>query len=222
MSGKSLKGIVESILFVHDQPLTLDRLAGILEEYDRADLRAALDELIQDYETAERGIVLIQVAGGYQLRSRPEHGDYIRRLNKTKGVKFSQSALETLAIVAYRQPITRAEVEYLRGVDSGGVMKSLLEKKLLRIMGKKDVPGKPLIYGTSREFLELFGLKDLNQLPTLKEIQELVPPDPFADQPALPLGSGVATDSAPAADSVETDASLESVDSIDSLEPVEG
>ncbi|WP_236026073.1 SMC-Scp complex subunit ScpB [Geomonas azotofigens] len=219
MSGKSLKGIVESILFVHDQPLTLDRLAGILEEYDRADLRAALDELIEDYDTAERGIVLIQVAGGYQLRSRPEHGDYIRRLNKTKGVKFSQSALETLAIVAYRQPITRAEVEYLRGVDSGGVMKSLLEKKLLRIMGKKDVPGKPLIYGTSREFLELFGLKDLNQLPSLKEIQELVPPDPFADQPALPLGSAVTTDSAPVADSVPP---VESLDSIDSPESIEG
>ncbi len=230
MSGKSLKGIVESILFVHDQPLTLDRLAGILEEYDRADLRAALDELIEDYESAERGIVLIQVAGGYQLRSRPEHGDYIRRLNKTKGVKFSQSALETLAIVAYRQPITRAEVEYLRGVDSGGVMKSLLEKKLLRIIGKKDVPGKPLIYGTSREFLELFGLKDLNQLPTLKEIQELVPPDPFADQPALPLGSA-ATDSAPVGDAVasaESALSLESTefidsgDSVDSSDPVEG
>ncbi|WP_302467689.1 SMC-Scp complex subunit ScpB [Geomonas oryzisoli] len=219
MSGKSLKGIVESILFVHDQPLTLDRLTGILEEYDRTDLRAALDELIEDYETAERGIVLIQVAGGYQLRSRPEHGDYIRRLNKTKGVKFSQSALETLAIVAYRQPITRAEVEYLRGVDSGGVMKSLLEKKLLRIMGKKDVPGKPLIYGTSREFLELFGLKDLNQLPTLKEIQELVPPDPFADQPALPLGAGVATDSAPAADSVESAATDYSADSSESSDP---
>ena len=187
MSGKSLKGIVESLLFVHDQPLSLDRLALILEEYERADLRAALDELIREYEESERGIVLVQVGGGYQMRSRPEHGDYIRRLTKTKGVKFSQSALETLAIVAYRQPITRAEVEYLRGVDSGGVMKSLLEKKLLRITGKKDVPGKPLIYGTSREFLELFGLKDLNQLPTLKEIQELVPPDPFADQPALPL-----------------------------------
>ncbi|WP_236018917.1 SMC-Scp complex subunit ScpB [Geomonas propionica] len=218
MSGKSLKGIVESILFVHDQPLTLDRLAGILEEYDRADLRAALDELIQDYEAAERGIVLTQVAGGYQLRSRPEHGDYIRRLNKTKGVKFSQSALETLAIVAYRQPITRAEVEYLRGVDSGGVMKSLLEKKLLRIMGKKDVPGKPLIYGTSREFLELFGLKDLNQLPSLKEIHELVPPDPFADQPALPLGTALSADSADSADSVAGADAVEFVDSSDSVE----
>jgi len=192
LSGRSLKRIVESLLFVYDQPLTLDRLVLLLEEFERADIRQALEELVQEYETAERGIVLAQVAGGYQLRSRPEHADYIRRLTKSRGVKFSQSALETLAIIAYRQPITRAEVEYLRGVDSGGVLKSLLEKKLLRIMGKKDVPGKPLIYGTSREFLELFGLKDLSALPTLKEIQELAPPDPFADQPALPLETGEA------------------------------
>lgn len=187
MSVKSLRTIIESLLFVHDQPLSVDRLSLILEEYERADIRAALDELMKEYDSADRGIVLMHVAGGYQLRSCPENADYIRRLTKSKGVKFSQSALETLAIIAYRQPVTRAEVEYLRGVDSGGVLKSLLEKKLLKILGKKDVPGKPLIYGTSREFLELFGLKDLSSLPTLKEIQELVPPDPFADQPALPL-----------------------------------
>jgi segregation and condensation protein B len=187
LSSKSLKSIVESLLFVHDQPLTLDRLALLLEEHERADIRAALDSLMEEYGAGERGIVLAQVAGGYQLRSRPENADYIRRLTKSRGVKFSQSALETLSIIAYRQPVTRAEVEYLRGVDSGGVLKSLLEKKLLRILGKKDVPGKPLIYGTSREFLELFSLKDLASLPTLKEIQELAPPDPFADQPELPL-----------------------------------
>lgn len=187
MAVKSLRTIIESLLFVHDQPLSVDRLCLILEEYERPDIRGALEELVEEYDAADRGIVLVQVAGGYQLRSCPEHADYIRRLTKSKGVKFSQSALETLAIIAYRQPVTRAEVEYLRGVDSGGVMKSLLEKKLLKILGKKDVPGKPLIYGTSREFLELFGLKDLAALPTLKEIQELVPPDPFADQPALPL-----------------------------------
>ena len=187
MSSKSLRGIVESLVFVHDQPLSLDRLALILEEHERSDIRQALDELVEEYASGERGIILAQVAGGYQLRSRPEHADYIRRLTKSKGVKFSNSALETLAIIAYRQPVTRAEVEYLRGVDSGGVLKTLLEKKLLKILGKKDVPGKPLIYGTSREFLELFGLKDLASLPTLKEIQELAPPDPFADQPELPL-----------------------------------
>ena len=187
MPGKSLKGIVESLIFVHEQPLSLDRLAQILEEYERADIRIALEDLAEEYDNSERGITLELVAGGYQFRTRAEHGDYIRRLTKAKGVKFSQSALETLAIIAYRQPITRAEIEYLRGVDSGGVVKNLMEKKLLKILGKKDVPGKPLIYGTTREFLELFSLKDLGALPTLKEIQELAPPDPFADQPKLPL-----------------------------------
>ena len=187
MPSKSLASIVESLLFVHDQPLSLDRLATLLEEHERGDIRLALDDLMEEYASAGRGIVLAQVAGGYQLRSRPENADYIRRLTKSRGVKFSQSALETLSIIAYRQPVTRAEVEYLRGVDSGGVLKTLLEKKLLRILGKKDVPGKPLIYGTSREFLELFSLKDLASLPTLKEIQELAPSDPFADQPELPL-----------------------------------
>jgi segregation and condensation protein B len=187
LATKCLKSIVESLLFVHDQPLSLDRLALLLEEHERPDIRSALDDLMEEYGASNRGIVLAQVAGGYQLRSRPEHADYIRRLTKSRGVKFSQSALETLSIIAYRQPVTRAEVEYLRGVDSGGVLKTLLEKKLLRILGKKDVPGKPLIYGTSREFLELFGLKDIAALPTLKEIQELAPPDPFADQPELPL-----------------------------------
>ncbi|UFS69852.1 SMC-Scp complex subunit ScpB [Geomonas sp. RF6] len=185
--ARSLKSIVESLIFVHDQPLTLDRLCTILEEYERPEIREALEELMEEYEQGERGITLCQVGGGYQLRSRPENADFLRRLTKTKTVKFSQSALETLSIIAYRQPITRGEIEYLRGVDSGGVLKNLLEKKLLRIMGKKDVPGKPLIYGTSREFLELFSLKDLGGLPSLKEIQELAPHDPNAEQPALPL-----------------------------------
>jgi len=183
----SLKSIVESLIFVSDVPITLDRLCSVLEEHDREEVRAALDSLRDDYGQEGRGIVLDEVAGGYQFRSRPENADYLRRLTRSKTVKFSQSALETLAIIAYRQPITRAEVEYLRGVDCGGVLKTLLEKKLLKILGKKDIPGKPLIYGTSRDFLELFNLKNLASLPTLKEIQDLVPANPFAEQPELPL-----------------------------------
>jgi segregation and condensation protein B len=183
----SLKSIVESLIFVSDVPITLDRLCSVLEEHDRGEIRAALDSLRDDYGREGRGIVLDEVAGGYQFRSRPENADYMRRLTRSKTVKFSQSALETLAIIAYRQPITRAEVEYLRGVDCGGVLKTLLEKKLLKILGKKDIPGKPLIYGTSRDFLELFNLKNLASLPTLKEIQDLAPANPFAEQPELPL-----------------------------------
>jgi segregation and condensation protein B len=187
LTGTSLKSVVESLLFVADAPLTLDRLCSILEEHDRQDVRAALDELVASYGEMDRGIFLAEVAGGWQLRSRPENADYLRRLSRGRPFRFSQSSLETLAIIAYRQPITRAEVEYLRGVDSGGVLKTLLEKKLVRILGKKDIPGKPLIYGTSREFLEVFDLKNLASLPTLKEVQDLAPRDVFEQQEELPL-----------------------------------
>ncbi len=183
----SLKSVVESLLFVADTPLTLDRLCSILEEHDRRDISAAVDELLAEYGEGTRGIYLAEVAGGWQLRSRPENADYLRRLNRSRPYRFSNSSLETLAIVAYRQPITRAEVEYLRGVDSGGVLKTLLEKKMLRILGKKDIPGRPLIYGTSREFLESFNLKDLASLPTLKEVQELTARDLLEQQEELPL-----------------------------------
>lgn len=188
MTG-TLKSVVESLIFVAETPLSLDRLASILEEHERSELRAALEELLADYDQPGRGIALVEVAGGYQFRSRPEHADYLKRLSRTRPPKFGQSSLETLAIIAYRQPITRAEIEYLRGVDCGGILKTLLEKKLIKILGKKDVPGRPLIYGTTREFLELFSLKNLASLPTLKEIQELAQPPVFEEQGELPLAA---------------------------------
>ena len=190
MTGTSLKSVVESLLFVADPPLTLDKLCSILEEYERKDIVAAIDDILADYRQGSRGIFLAEVAGGWQFRSRPENADYLRRLSRTRPYRFSQSSMETLAIIAYRQPITRAEVEYLRGVDSGGVLKTLLDKKLIRILGKKDIPGRPLIYGTSREFLEAFNLKDLASLPTLKEVQELTGHDLLETQEELPLSAG--------------------------------
>jgi segregation and condensation protein B len=192
MTAPNLRAIVESLLFVADGPLTLDRLCAVLEEYERDLVRAAVAELVAEYEADARGIAVVQVAGGFQLRTRPEHADYIRRLRRGRVAKFSQSALETLAIIAYRQPVTRAEVEYLRGVDVGGVLKSLLDKKLIRILGKKDIPGKPLIYGTTKEFMSTFGLKDLASLPSLKEIQELADDPTSGEQAPLPLDAGVA------------------------------
>lgn len=187
VTAPHLTSILESILFASEDPVSLDRLCGILEEYDREDIRSALIQLLQDYRSRESGIFLAEVAKGYQFRTREEYGEYVRRLVKTKSSRFSQSALETVAIIAYRQPITRAEVEYLRGVDSGGVIKTLLEKKLIKILGKKDIPGRPLIYGTTREFLELFGLKDLSSLPSLREIEELASDRIFEQQEELPL-----------------------------------
>ncbi|RNC69587.1 MAG: SMC-Scp complex subunit ScpB [Desulfuromonadales bacterium] len=184
----NLKSIVESLLFVADTPVALDRLCTLLEEFDRGAVRDALTELLDDYGREGRGVTLVEVAGGYQFRTPAENADYLRRLTRVRPAKFSQSALETLAIIAYRQPVTRAEIEYLRGVDSGGVLKTLLEKKLLRILGKKDIPGKPLIYGTTREFLELFSLKDLKSLPSLKEIRDLSETVQYEQQDELPLG----------------------------------
>ncbi len=187
MTAPSLESIVESLLFISDAPLTLERLCAILEEYEKGEVAAAIARLHDVYGESGRGISLVEVAGGYQFRSNPQNADYIRRLIRGKTFKFSRSALETLAVIAYRQPITRAEVEYLRGVDTGGVVKTLLEKKMIRIIGKKDIPGKPLIYGTTREFLEAFGLKDLASLPTLKDIHELAGAFADTEQAELPL-----------------------------------
>jgi segregation and condensation protein B len=168
-----LSAILESLIFTAESALSVDRLYDLLTEFERGEIKSALAELVASYQERAGGFELVEVAGGWQFRTRPVFQSYITRHIKTRAAKFSPSALETLAIIAYRQPITRAEVEHLRGVDCGGVLKTLLEKHLVRILGKKDIPGRPLIYGTSKEFLEIFGLKDLKSLPTLKEIQAL-------------------------------------------------
>ena len=171
--NSDLSSIIESLIFTADSALSTDRLCELLNEYERDQIKEALADTVAYYQGRGGGFELVEVAGGWQFRTRPVYHSYITRQIKTRASKFSQSALETLAIIAYRQPITRAEVEHLRGVDCGGVLKSLLEKHLVRILGKKDIPGRPLIYGTSKEFLEVFGLKDLKSLPTLREIQAL-------------------------------------------------
>ncbi len=185
----SLNAIVEGLLFVSDGPISLDRLTELLPDYERASVRLAVQELRDEYEQRGSGMHLVEVAGGWQLRTVPELMPYLSRMVKGKPARFSQSALETLAIIAYRQPITRQEIEYLRGVDTGAVLKTLLEKKLVKILGKKDIPGRPIIYGTSKEFLEVFNLKDLTGLPTLREIQSLDEAPSFEVQEELPLGA---------------------------------
>jgi segregation and condensation protein B len=171
--NSDLPAIIESLVFTADSALSTDRLCDLLTEFERGEIKSALSGLVEYHQGRVGGFDLVEVAGGWQFRTRPAFHSYITRHIKTRAAKFSQSALETLAIVAYRQPITRSEVEHLRGVDCGGVLKTLLEKHLVRILGKKDIPGRPLIYGTSKEFLEVFGLKDLKSLPTLREIQAL-------------------------------------------------
>jgi segregation and condensation protein B len=170
---ENLKAIIESLLFVADTPLSVDKIKAVLELSDRKDIREALAALREEYESGKRGFFLAEVAGGFQVRTRPEYGQWIRRLIETKPPRLSKAAMETLAIVAYKQPVLRSDIEHLRGVDSGGTLKTLLERKLVRIMGRKDLPGRPMVYGTTKQFLELFDLKDLGQLPTLQDLKDL-------------------------------------------------
>jgi segregation and condensation protein B len=172
-SKPPLKDIVESLLFVSGSPITLERLNNAVPEASINEIRQALDDLAADYEARYGGFCLRQVAGGWQMRSRPEFAPWIRKMHQSQPSKLSQAALEALAIIAYNQPVLRSYVEHVRGVDSGGVMKLLLDKGLIRVLGRDDKPGRPMLYATSKKFLELFDLKDLSELPTLKEIQEI-------------------------------------------------
>jgi segregation and condensation protein B len=162
--------VLEALFFAAEKPLDLPTLAEATQ-FDDETLKKTLADLQAQY--AARGVHLVDLGGRWQLRTDPSIGAYVRRMLQVKPMRLTRAALETLAIVAYRQPITRPEIEDLRGVDCGAVTKALLERKLIRILGKKDEPGRPLLYGTSKEFLELFNLRDLTQLPTLREFQEL-------------------------------------------------
>jgi segregation and condensation protein B len=185
MEREELKSAVESLLFVADGPQTIHRIAEALDQSDRDVLRQVLAELQSEYENGRRGIRLVEVAGGFQLRTAKANAEWVKKFLGGRPARMSKATLETLAIVAYRQPITKAEVESIRGVDVDGVMTTLLERNLIRAVGRKDVPGRPFLYGTTPEFLQLFNLKDLSHLPTLKEMEEISLPKIPAD--VLPI-----------------------------------
>jgi segregation and condensation protein B len=168
-----LKAILESLLFAAGEPVALAQLANALDNVSRDTIRKALAEMAVTYASGDRGIVLEEIAGGYQLRTPKEHALYVRRLLAAKPPRLSRPLLETLSIIAYRQPVTRPEIEQLRGVDSGGVLDTLVERSLIKIAGRKEAPGRPMMYATTVEFLELFGLKDLENLPDLAEFRAL-------------------------------------------------
>ncbi len=175
-----LKGIVEAILFVSGEPISVDRLQGVVEGVSRAELMSALRALQEDYAAEGRGLQVVEVAGGFQIATRPDCAPWIKRLEKAKaGAKLSRSAMETLAIIAYKQPLVRAEIEQIRGVDTAGVLKTLLDRRLIRIVGRKDIPGRPIMYGTTKQFLQAFGLKDLAGLPALRDIKDLKEAEQF-------------------------------------------
>ena len=176
MENSELKGIIEALLFVAGEPLSIDRIKTILEDADKRAIQAMLWELQHEYDMRLSGLRILEVAGGFQIASRPELAQWIKRLRKVKqSSRLSKPSLETLAIIAYKQPLVKAEIEDIRGVDSSGVIKGLLDKHMIKIVGRKDVAGRPILYATTREFLQYFGLRDISDLPTLKEFTELMP-----------------------------------------------
>jgi segregation and condensation protein B len=170
--NKQLKLIIEAFLFTADRPISEQDIHGWLPEETLSEIRQILEELRHEYDALERSFALKEIAKGYQFRTHSKYASYVLRMLKTSPTRLSRAALETLAIIAYKHPILRQEIERLRAVDVGGILKTLLEKDLIRIMGRKSLPGRPLIYGTTRKFLEVFDLKDLESLPKLKEIED--------------------------------------------------
>ncbi|HEX6174009.1 MAG TPA: SMC-Scp complex subunit ScpB [Candidatus Binatia bacterium] len=185
MEREDVKSILESLLFVADSPLTVQRLSEVIDGAGKDDIRSVLEELDNELQDTRRGIRLVEVAGGYQLRTAKANADWVKKFLGGRPARMGRATLETLAIVAYRQPITKAEIEAIRGVDVDGVITTLLERNLVRAVARKDVPGRPFLYGTTPEFLELFNLKDLAQLPTLKEMEEMTLPEIPGEQVAV-------------------------------------
>jgi len=185
MDREEVKSVLESLLFVADGPLTVQRCAEVLEGVDKETIQALLQEMQSDLEAPSRGLQLVEVAGGYQLRTAKVNADWVKKFLGGRPARMGRATLETLAIIAYRQPITKAEIEAIRGVDVDGVITTLLERDLIRAVARKDVPGRPFLYGTTAEFLQLFNLKDLTELPTLKETDELSLPEISRD--VIPL-----------------------------------
>ena len=176
MEHEEIRSIVESLLFVADGPLTIQKLSEVLEGVEKEDIRSTLNQLQSELASNRRGVRLVEVAGGYQLRTAKVNADWVKKFLGGRPARMGRATLETLAIIAYRQPITRAEIEAIRGVDVDGVIATLLDRSLIRAVARKDVPGRPFLYGTTPEFLQLFNLKDLTHLPTLKEMAEMTLP----------------------------------------------
>jgi len=172
------------LLFSSEAPIKLRKLNELFPDMSQKELRGLMAEMMEDYHVMNRSFFLREVDNGYQFCTKPEYADWIRKLRKSKPFRFGMATMETLAILAYKQPITRAEIEDIRGVDVGGILRGLLERKVVKIVGKKDLPGKPLLYGTTPKFLTMFGLKSLNDLPALEDINQLT-------DSSLPLFAGL-------------------------------
>lgn len=169
-----LVAIVEALIFVSDEPITAKILAEVLEE-DRETIEAAVEELTKEYESREGGLQLREIAGGWRISTRTEFHEEVRKFLKTRpSAKLSLASLETLAVIAYKQPVTVPEILEIRGVQSASAIKTLLDKRLIVAKGRKETVGRPMQYGTSKEFLVQFGLKDLSELPSIEDFEDLI------------------------------------------------
>ncbi len=184
MEQSDKRRVLEALILGSGEPISDQRIAEIIPYCKPRDVKGLVDELNAEYIQSGRAFEIVEVAGGYQMRTLPELAPYIQQTRKTRVLRLSQAALETLAVVAYRQPVTRGEIEHVRGVDVGAVIRSLVERKLVRIAGHRDVPGKPMLYGTTRRFLEVFELSSLEALPSLRDLKELAPDGALEDQDA--------------------------------------
>ena len=199
MERTEQRRILETLVLASPEPISAARLAGIVPDCTPGDAKDLVNELNTEYQEQDRSFEIWEVAGGYQIRTRAEFSGYLQQLHKQRPLRLSRAALDTLSIVAYKQPVTRAEIDEIRGVDVGAVMKGLLDRRLVRIVGQREVPGRPMLYGTSRRFLEIFGLESLKELPSLRELKDL------ADQNDVGMpGDPDIENSAPAADEVES------------------
>ncbi len=173
MEQSEKRRIVEALILSSTEPISATKLAEIIPYCKAGQAKDLVNELNTEYAEQDRAFEIWEVAGGYQIRTRAEFSGYLQKLQKERALRLSQAALETLAVIAYRQPVTRAEIEDVRGVDAGATVKSLLDRHLIRIAGQREVPGRPMLYGTTRRFLEVFGLETLKNLPSLRELDEL-------------------------------------------------
>jgi segregation and condensation protein B len=190
MNSTELKGALEAIIYAADEPATLEQIVNAVGE-ERHIVRHALDEMIATYAPEDRGIEIRAVAGGYKVYTKPQHHDVVRRFIKSlrPPLRLTMPALETLAVISYRQPVTGPEIQEIRGVNVSGVIKTLLEKRLITTAGRKAVLGRPILYRTSKEFLLRFGLSDLDELPSLKEFEQLARAALGADEGIVPTES---------------------------------
>ncbi|MHB8155257.1 MAG: SMC-Scp complex subunit ScpB [Candidatus Omnitrophota bacterium] len=174
MEENNLKSVVEALIFASEKPITTEQIKKVLGELDTLSVNKIITELKNDYQAQNRGLRVVEIAGGFQMTTCSNFAPFLKKLFKNRySDKLSKPALESLAIIAYKQPLTKSEIKSLRNVNVDGVMKSLMDKNLIRICGRKKIPGRPFVYGTTREFLEHFGLKSLADLPKMEDFTVL-------------------------------------------------